>query len=208
MTNQFISERWTYKPISSFTAQSNNKYNYPSTWKLSRTYTNQEGVTHQKTSDSVSLNRRVNLLVIRFVTGEKPHKCVVCGKAFSQSSNLITHMRKHTGYKPFSCGLCDKAFQRKVDLRRHRDTQHPSASSTTPPQHYTQPVSQQIIISSTSSWTLPCRSSLLVFAWPAVQCRLVLELLKLWTLASPDWEAKWSIIKATISRIYSFLTVP
>lgn len=37
-------------------------------------------------------------------------------------------MRKHTGYKPFSCGLCDKAFQRKVDLRRHRDSQHPQAS--------------------------------------------------------------------------------
>lgn len=38
-------------------------------------------------------------------------------------------MRKHTGYKPFSCGLCDKAFQRKVDLRRHRESQHPTATS-------------------------------------------------------------------------------
>ncbi|TMW45182.1 hypothetical protein DOY81_009738, partial [Sarcophaga bullata] len=55
---------------------------------------------------------------------EKPHKCQVCGKAFSQSSNLITHSRKHTGYKPFSCKLCHKAFQRKVDLRRHKETQH------------------------------------------------------------------------------------
>ncbi len=49
---------------------------------------------------------------------------MVCGKAFSQSSNLITHSRKHTGFKPFQCHKCLRAFQRKVDLRRHIDTQH------------------------------------------------------------------------------------
>ena len=65
-----------------------------------------------------------NMYFSFLLIGEKPHKCVVCGKVFSQSSNLITHMRKHSGYKPFACGICEKRFQRKVDLRRHRDSQH------------------------------------------------------------------------------------
>ena len=79
--------------------------------------------TNNSNSDALFIHRILHFI---FLIGEKPHKCVVCGKVFSQSSNLITHMRKHSGYKPFACGICEKRFQRKVDLRRHRDSQHSS----------------------------------------------------------------------------------
>jgi len=49
----------------------------------------------------------------------------VCTKAFSQSSNLITHARRHAAaFRPFICQLCGHTFQRKCDVRLHVERDH------------------------------------------------------------------------------------
>ncbi|XP_070604955.1 zinc finger protein 24-like isoform X2 [Erythrolamprus reginae] len=53
-------------------------------------------------------------------TGRKTHKCLVCGKFFISSSQLIIHQRTHTGEKPYECAACGKTFQSSSVLYRHR----------------------------------------------------------------------------------------
>ncbi|XP_042185050.1 uncharacterized protein LOC112259665 isoform X1 [Oncorhynchus tshawytscha] len=57
-------------------------------------------------------------------SGQKPHKCQLCQRSYSQPSHLKSHMRLHTGERPFKCHQCEKFFNYSISLKNHIQLYH------------------------------------------------------------------------------------
>ena len=64
-----------------------------------------------------------------FLNENKPFKCNVCDKSFSQKGSMSTHMASiHEGKKVFKCKVCEKTFSQKSIMIRHMSSVHEGRS--------------------------------------------------------------------------------
>ena len=70
--------------------------------------------------ESMKKEISMNNVPIGFEIKAKKHMCDICNKACSKPSILIAHKRIHSGEKPFKCIDCGKGFRLNYDLKKHQ----------------------------------------------------------------------------------------
>ncbi|XP_026482997.1 protein krueppel-like [Ctenocephalides felis] len=52
-------------------------------------------------------------------TGERPHRCNICKKTFTERGHMKKHMLIHKREHSYKCEECNKEFTQSKDLKKH-----------------------------------------------------------------------------------------
>lgn len=55
---------------------------------------------------------------------DKPHKCTLCPKQYSEACELQRHLTTHSTERPFSCKFCERKFKNKAYMKKHVKQYH------------------------------------------------------------------------------------
>ena len=105
-----------------------------------KSYTNQSALARHKRSHTGKFKRSGILFVSLLCgsckatsgisSGEKPHRCDICGKQYADAKTMKTHRFQHKNAKPFSCEHCSFTCTKKDVLLSHLTRVHGETRSS------------------------------------------------------------------------------